>query len=147
MNFNFSKQNHLSFKSTMPMLTQESVNAIEQVIMSTDFYAFNAHICEDCCCSEDDSERCEIFQEGITFDGSMMYFKLDDALVSIEMYIDNEHGDAEIFLVWIGDNNSVEVQFQVLLNRTLHSYLPRLEEAPSSPIIRTWGVKSFLESL
>lgn len=137
----------------MPMLTQESVNAIEQVIMSVDFYAINEHKSSNCSCYEDGEwcgeRRCEIFQEGITEnDGNCgIDFQINEGRVSIDIYIDNEHGDAELFLVSIEGVDGSNVGFEVLLNRTLHNYLPRLEEAPSSPIIRTWGVKSFLESL
>lgn len=127
------------------MLTQESVNTITKVLISSSFYGFNNHISEDCSCYEEDSQSCEVIQEGITFDGSTMWFNIEEGRVSIEMFIDNEHGDAEIYLVCI--HNVVDIEFQVLLNRGVQWYVSRLEEGSSSPIMRLWNIQSYLESL
>jgi hypothetical protein len=130
------------------MLTQESVNTITEVLTSTSFYGFNAHISEMCSCYKDGSRPCEVIQEGITFDCSSMEFTLSDARVIVEMCIDNEHGDAELFMVCIDGNNGVKVEFEVLMNLdSLTMYQLDLDEEPSNPIMRLWNVRNYLESL
>jgi len=129
------------------MLTQESVNTITEVLTSTSFNGFNAHISEMCSCYKDGSRPCEVIQEGITFDCSSMEFILSDARVIVEMCIDNEHGDAELFIVGIYGNNGVKVEFTVLVNRALMEYLERLEEEPSYPIMKFTDIRNYLESL
>jgi hypothetical protein len=117
------------------LLTQESVNTITEVLTSTSFYGFNAHISEMCSCYQDDSQPCEVIREGISFDCSAMEFTVSDASVIVEMFIDNEHGDAEIFLVCIVGNNGVKVEFEILMKEG------------SSSSIRLWNVRQYLESL